>query len=373
MGESKLREEITKKRGEIYTSYLNMSVGEFMTLYQDGEINLEPAFQRLFRWSEYQETDFIESILLGYPIPAVFVLQDESGVWDVIDGVQRLSTIYHFTGILKDTDPLILKKAKIIQNLENKLWKDEVEPDKAFDTATRIDFKRSTIPVIILKANSEPKAKYELFKRLNTGGSHLSPQEIRNALILMLSEDVYNKLEQFSMEEIFQNLINLSENKLTTRIDMEIIIRYLFIHYKGKEIIEIKAEHDERIDDILDDQIRKIICDPDFDVDYELKQLGILIDYLSTNLCEDYGFRVYDDKKHKFKGSFSWFIFEVIIWGYSMIGAKKILERGEWFTSKIKQIKSTGEYYKLKGITNLKTFDRIKEAHNYAIEVFEIE
>jgi len=97
-----LREELIEKRSSIYSYNVNMSVGELISMYDDGEINLEPAFQRLFRWSEEQESNFIESVLLGYPIPSIFVLQREDGIWDVIDGVQRLSTIYHFVGTLRD-------------------------------------------------------------------------------------------------------------------------------------------------------------------------------------------------------------------------------------------------------------------------------
>ena len=185
-----LRDEIIEKRGEIYTNQMTMSVGELISLYTDEEINLEPAFQRVFRWTEQQETNFIESILLGYPIPAIFVLQREDGIWDVIDGVQRLSTIYHFVGILKNSEdgsvypPLKLEKSKILTSLENKYFNAK-DKSESLDNASRIDFKRSIIPVIIMKHNSEERSKFELFKRLNTGGSHLSDQEMRNALILI--------------------------------------------------------------------------------------------------------------------------------------------------------------------------------------------
>jgi uncharacterized protein with ParB-like and HNH nuclease domain len=83
-------------------------------LYEQGEIDIHPEFQRFFRWSETQKSMFIESILLGIPIPPIFVSQRADGVWDVIDGLQRLSTIYQLVGILKDEDgntvePLVLQ------------------------------------------------------------------------------------------------------------------------------------------------------------------------------------------------------------------------------------------------------------------------
>ena len=154
---SSLRDEILEKRGKIYTSQLNMSVGELMSLYADEEINLEPSFQRLFRWTEQQQTNFVESILLGYPIPSIFVLQKKSGVWDVIDGVQRLSTIYHFVGILRNPEtkntvaPLKLHKAKILTHLKDKYYSSE--SGESLDIPSKIDFKRAIIPVKIGRAH----------------------------------------------------------------------------------------------------------------------------------------------------------------------------------------------------------------------------
>ena len=111
-----LQEEIDKISQEIRTDGYSMSIGEWMSLYQSNEIDINPDFQRFFRWSEHQKSTFIESILLGIPIPPIFVSQRDDGVWDVVDGVQRLSTIYEFTGLLKkndqeeNTDPVALQK-----------------------------------------------------------------------------------------------------------------------------------------------------------------------------------------------------------------------------------------------------------------------
>lgn len=96
-----LQEEIDKTRKEIRTDSYSMSIGEWISLYENNEIDIHPDFQRFFRWSEHQKSTFIESILLGIPVPPIFVSQRDDGIWDVIDGLQRLSTIYEFVGILK--------------------------------------------------------------------------------------------------------------------------------------------------------------------------------------------------------------------------------------------------------------------------------
>src|SRR5437867_2884886 len=99
-----LQEEIDVMRKEIRTDSYSMSIGEWISLYEKDEIDIHPEFQRFFRWTDLQKTRLIESILLGIPIPPVFVSQREDGVWDVVDGLQRLSSIYQFAGILTDEE-----------------------------------------------------------------------------------------------------------------------------------------------------------------------------------------------------------------------------------------------------------------------------
>jgi len=97
-----LQEEINEKKKEISTDGYPMSIGELMSLYKEGELDIHPEFQRFFRWSIQQKSKLIESILLGIPIPSIFVSQRQDGIWDVVDGLQRLSTIFEFIGLLRD-------------------------------------------------------------------------------------------------------------------------------------------------------------------------------------------------------------------------------------------------------------------------------
>lgn len=97
-----LEEEINIARKEIVSDGYDMSIGELINLYKDDEIQIDPEFQRLFRWNLTRKTRFIESILLGLPLPPIFVYQSKNGVWELIDGLQRVSTILQFVGLLKD-------------------------------------------------------------------------------------------------------------------------------------------------------------------------------------------------------------------------------------------------------------------------------
>ena len=96
MNTSELQSEIDKMRKRIKTDNYPMSIGELANLYRDGDLNINPIYQRLFRWDIAQQSALIESILLGIPIPPIYVYQDSEGKWNLIDGLQRLSTIFKF-------------------------------------------------------------------------------------------------------------------------------------------------------------------------------------------------------------------------------------------------------------------------------------
>ena len=211
-----LENEIQQKSKEIKTDEYSMSIGEVLSLYRDNEIDIHPEFQRFFRWSDLQKTKLIESILLGIPIPPIYVSQREDGVWDVIDGLQRLSTILEFTGELKTEDgnvlpPKRLMETKYLPSLEDKIWKVVNEDENLISQSLKLIFKRSKLHFVIIKKESDSDAKYELFQRLNTLGSSLSDQEFRNCLIVMYNRDFFNWMKNVAEFGPFQNCIALSD------------------------------------------------------------------------------------------------------------------------------------------------------------------
>jgi uncharacterized protein with ParB-like and HNH nuclease domain len=229
-----LTNEIEARAKEIHTDSYPMSIGELMSIYRDGELDIHPEFQRYFRWSVVQKSKFIESILLGIPIPSIFVSQREDGVWDVIDGVQRLSTIFEFAGMLKDEAGALRSASTLVGTdylpaLEGKVWEDEQRPDRAFPSSLRLDFKRRKLDLKIVKKESDPNAKYDLFERLNTLGSQLSDQEVRNCLLVMIDRTFYAWLEELSGIKAFQEAVALTERALQERYDMELVLRFLVL------------------------------------------------------------------------------------------------------------------------------------------------
>jgi len=156
-----LQEEIDRTRGEIRTDGYSVSIGEWISIYEKNELDIHPEFQRFFRWTPKQKSRLVESILLGIPIPPIFVSQRSDGIWDVVDGVQRLSTIFEFVGVLKNEKqklltPLILEATVYLPSLAGKSWQNAHKPKLALTTAQQLLIKRAKIDVsIILKESND--------------------------------------------------------------------------------------------------------------------------------------------------------------------------------------------------------------------------
>src|SRR6516165_10483468 len=90
--------EIENAKRSVSTDAYQMSFGEVVNLYQDNDLIINPEFQRLFRWSNAQKSRLIESIFLGIPIPPIFVYELPEGKWELVDGLQRISTVLGASG-----------------------------------------------------------------------------------------------------------------------------------------------------------------------------------------------------------------------------------------------------------------------------------
>ncbi|MFJ8127433.1 DUF262 domain-containing protein [Streptomyces hydrogenans] len=127
-----LQEEIEKRSREIHTDRYSMAINEALSMYENSDLEIHPEFQRIFRWSIQQQSRLIESVFLDIPIPPIFVAARKDGVWDVVDGVQRLSTLFRFMGALKkidgtidEPDPLI--SGDYLKSLKGVIWNDSPE------------------------------------------------------------------------------------------------------------------------------------------------------------------------------------------------------------------------------------------------------
>ena len=218
-----LQAQVEERRREIRTDNYGVSIGELASLYSEGEMIINPKFQRFFRWTDGQKTALVESILLGIPLPSIFVSTDENGIWNVVDGLQRMSTILQAMGKLrteKDIPPLKFTKARYLTKLEGCEWGDLPKP-------LQLDFRRAKINVSIILRGGDSRAQYDLFERLNTGGSLLSEQEVRNCLLVMENEKFYDWLVELSEIPDFQECLAISERRESEGYRKELASRFL--------------------------------------------------------------------------------------------------------------------------------------------------
>jgi Protein of unknown function DUF262 len=335
-----LQDQISSRAKEIHTDGYGMSIGEVMSMYKDGDLDIHPEFQRIFRWDMGQKSRLIESILLGIPIPPIFVSQRDDGVWDVIDGVQRLSTILQFVGIYRDhLDELTLAEpllaTEYLPDLEGYRWQSEDEGDKVFTAAMQRDFKRSKIEFRIIRKESDKNAKYDLFQRLNSG-SQLSPQEARNCLLVMLNPTLYATLDDLSKSSPFRSTVPLSEQKESQAYRQELVLRFFSQRaYSGGEA-ELRFEYGE----YLTDWLRRAASDPEPNGMIDPAVFRDCFTVIDRGLGED-AFRRFDGGRHL--GPFSISGYEFITSGVAANLARR-LGRPEALAERVRSIWSSPDF-----------------------------
>lgn len=344
-----LQEEIDKTRQEIKTDNYSMSIGELISLYENDEIDIHPDFQRFFRWSNHQKSTFIESILLGIPIPAIFVNQREDGIWDVIDGVQRLSTIYEFVGLFKpdstdeETSFIKLQATHYLPSLKDKKWNDSDDPDNSLNSTQRLLIKRAKITVNIIQKESDQMIKYELFQRLNTGGSIATHQEVRNCILLMLNPDLYQLMRSLADLKPFQNCIALSDRLYEEQYDMELVLRFILLFDRTEDNLQQLGGD---VSEFLTTRMREMALKSDLDYSH-IEQAFEVTFTLLNEAMGDNSFKRYRGQDDKFLGGFLISAYEVVALGMGYhyknpLSTDKIPER-------IKTIWSDSTYQKWSG------------------------
>ncbi|MBE9188671.1 DUF262 domain-containing protein [Microcoleus sp. LEGE 07076] len=233
MTNAALSTQIETAERQVSTDSYDMSVGELINIYRDGEISINPEYQRLFRWNIEQKSSFIESLLLGIPIPPIFVIETEARVWELIDGLQRTSTILQFVGELKGPDdgalipPVPLVGGRHLTQLDGIAWREEeaAGPQFLLGNAERIRLKRAKISIQILRRTSDQTSKYDLFQRLNSGGTKANRQELRNCMVVMQDPSFLTRLRASAHSEPFTTLFRFSPNQMSEQVDIEYINR----------------------------------------------------------------------------------------------------------------------------------------------------
>lgn len=297
-----LKTEVDEKRREISSDNLSMSIGELLNLYKEGELDIHPEFQRVFRWDLEQKSRLVESLLLGIPLPSIYVATSSSGVWEVIDGVQRLSTIFEFIGELRgpvgDGDALEKKAGlklvatKHLPTLKNVTF-------ESMDHALRLEFKRTRLDVKVLARESQGAVtgKFDLFERLNTYGAPLSPQELRNCILVSINPRFFRWLKSLAADQHFRACVLLSDAQVQEQYDMDLALRFLALR-------DVSPSHIGDVHEFLRDRMEVIATDAGFDLDSEQRVFEEVFAYLDEKLNGN-AFRSWSEERQIFRGGFA--------------------------------------------------------------------
>ena len=258
-----LLEEVEKHRSDIQTDSYTVTWRELLNQYRDGDLLINPDYQRLFRWDVDQQTQYIESLLLGIPTPPVFLAQNEDGKLEVLDGLQRISTLLKFFANERppkeaetpsqdeiDTDveqndislPTTLLAGRFLPSLE------DANSTKLPESLIRA-IKYARISVILIEKGSKRRARYEVFRRLNRFGSILSDQEIRNCTSRLLGTEFPDGLRKLGREPTIRTVLALSDELRRSMGVEEMLLRLLAFNYSQKPL---RHEIREFLDDFME-------------------------------------------------------------------------------------------------------------------------
>lgn len=345
----KLREQFDKSVREIKTDTYSLSVGELINMYKEGDITISPEYQRYFRWNLEQKSSFIESLMLGIPIPSIFVAQDQNGNWDVIDGLQRISTILELVGELENKDPLRLMKTKFLPALENQTWQ-SIGPN------FRRILKRQKISAVIIDSSNNSSIKYELFQRLNTNGSQLSAQEIRNVVTLMANKYLFEKIGKLSDSTNYLTLMDsLSDKKKKTQLDKEMLVESIILVTIDANTINPNQDLDPLLTENL---IDNTALATNTQVDNVISKLEKYFTLMSNVLGVDAG-KKYNRQKESYTNRFSRPIFEMTLM-YVSKNYEKLVHNSDKLVIYHKNL-PINELFKLITRNGFRPADRIKQ------------
>jgi len=197
----------------------DLSLESIANMVEAEAINIKPKYQRRERWDKTKQSALIESFLLNIPVPPVFLAEDEYGKYSVIDGKQRITSIYNFISLAQP-----LQKLEKFIEVENLTFN---ELPSQLNNALKI---RPYVRVITLLKQSDPSLKLEVFNRLNTGGDSLLPQEIRNAAY---GGEFNDSLIKLSAHPFLRKQFNLDNDKTRENsklyremLDVEYVLRF---------------------------------------------------------------------------------------------------------------------------------------------------
>ncbi len=218
----KLIDQVEKERKLVSFDSYDLSVRQLMEMFQNHELYVPPEYQRQFVWGANRESELIESVLLGIPVPNLFMATNKDATWEVVDGVQRLSSIAHFIGTdvllknVKKETPLKIFGLEKLSGMNGMTFND-------LPKTMQLQFMTRPLRLTVLNDKSDLDVRFDLFERLNTGGISLTNQEIRNCVFRGPFND---DLRELANDNNFKKSIHLKPKDKNNGMSEELILRF---------------------------------------------------------------------------------------------------------------------------------------------------
>lgn len=227
MNANNLMDQLEKQRRQVDFDTYDILVQQLIAMVESGAIDVAPVYQRQFRWDNSKRAHLVESVFLGVPVPSLFMATNRDATWELVDGVQRLSTLIQYAGGEKARARLGLQTPLLVDGLD-KL--SELNGTTFFDLpeSIRLQFLLRPIKVITLSDKSDLVVRFDLFERLNTGGVALTNQEIRACIY----RGQFNEfLERLAKDADFRNVVRLTQRQEADGTREECVLRFFaFLH-----------------------------------------------------------------------------------------------------------------------------------------------
>lgn len=230
----KIQEQLDKNRRSVAFDSYDITLKQLYDMVLEGMVDIAPEYQRHFVWDEARQSALIESLLLGIPIPSLFMATNRDASWEVIDGLQRLTTILNFIGDAEELDKLKInyKKLKLsgLEKLDsmNGLLYEDLPKSMQFMLQTR------PLRITVLNDRSDFNVRYDLFERLNTGGVTLHEQEIRNCVYIGEFNDF---IKELAHNQDFRSVVKMTENAERLGSYEELVLRFFAYHEDSSSFV----------------------------------------------------------------------------------------------------------------------------------------
>lgn len=257
--------QIKELRKEINYDTRDYSIDFLVQQFRENEFYVPDEYQRKFIWEDPNKTRFIESILLGLPIPFMFFSDTDDGRCEIIDGAQRTQTMVEFMD-----NELRLTNLKKLSALNNFTYSDLPEYFKR-------KFNKTTMRIIVLSDETTIDIRKEIFNRINTAGKPATASEIRRG---SYSGPFMDFLRECTENPTFIRVCPVSEISKKRYDDLELVLRYFAFVNNYKAFVH-------RVDEFLDSYVESI--QSDFDKDSFQKEFQKMLDFIDKYF--EYGFR----------------------------------------------------------------------------------